>query len=56
MQRAIVVAVETRARHAPIDAELDEFEALARAAGAQVLDRIVQRRDAVDAATLVGSG
>jgi GTP-binding protein HflX len=56
VQRAIVVAVETRARHAPIDAELDEFEALARAAGAQVLDRIVQRRDAVDAATLVGSG
>ncbi|MGA9018602.1 MAG: GTPase HflX [Candidatus Cybelea sp.] len=56
MQRAIVVAVETRALHAAIDVELDEFEALARAAGAKILERIVQRRDAVDAATLVGSG
>jgi GTP-binding protein HflX len=56
VQRAIVVAVETRARHGAIDVELDELEALARAAGAQILDRIVQRRDAVDAATLVGSG
>jgi GTP-binding protein HflX len=35
---------------------LAEFETLAEAAGARVLDRIVQRRDAVDAATLVGSG
>jgi GTP-binding protein HflX len=56
MQRALVVAVETRALHAEIDVELAEFEALARAAGAKILDRIVQRRDAVDAATLVGSG
>ena len=56
MQRAILVAVETRALHETIDAELDELEALAKAAGAQILERIVQRRDAVDAATLVGSG
>jgi len=35
VQRAIVVAVETRALHAAIDVELDEFEALARAAGAK---------------------
>jgi GTP-binding protein HflX len=56
VQRAIVVAVETRALHAAIDVDLDEFEALARAAGAKILERIVQRRDAVDAATLVGSG
>lgn len=33
-----------------------EFEALARAAGARIIDRIVQRREHVDAATLVGSG
>ncbi len=33
-----------------------EFEALAEAAGARVVDRVVQRRDAVDPATLVGSG
>ncbi len=56
MQRAIVVAVETRALHADIEVELAEFEALAQAAGATILDRIVQRRDAVDAATLIGSG
>jgi GTP-binding protein HflX len=54
--RALVVAVETRALHESFEAELAEFEALARAAGAEILDRIVQRRDAVDAATLVGSG
>lgn len=33
-----------------------EFEALAEAAGAQLIDRIVQRRDHVDPATLVGTG
>ncbi len=55
-QRALVVAVETRTSPHPIEPELAEFEALAEAAGAQVLDRIVQRRAAVDPATLVGSG
>jgi GTPase len=55
-QRAIVVAVDTRATHDSIDAELSEFEALAIAAGARVVDRIVQRRDRIDPATLVGSG
>jgi GTP-binding protein HflX len=53
---ALVVAVETRASHDSIEPELTEFEALADAAGAKVLERIVQRRDAVDPATLVGSG
>jgi len=55
-QRAIVVAVDTQERGREIEPELAEFEALAQAAGAQVVDRIVQRRDAVDPATLVGSG
>jgi len=55
-QRAIVVAVDSRAERRPIEPELDEFEALARAAGAKILDRIVQRRDRIDPATLVGSG
>lgn len=54
--RALVVAVEMRANADSIEAELDEFEALAEAAGARVLARIVQRRDRVDPATLVGSG
>ncbi|MGA8097914.1 MAG: GTPase HflX [Candidatus Cybelea sp.] len=53
---ALVVAVDTRASRGSIEPELAEFEALAEAAGAKVLDRLVQRRDAVDPATLVGSG
>ncbi len=56
MQRAIVVAVATRELAQTIAAELDEFEALAHAAGARVEDRIVQQRSAVDPATLLGSG
>jgi GTPase len=56
MERALLVAVETPANAEVVDAELAEFEALASAAGAQILDRVVQRRDAVDPATLVGSG
>ncbi|HVR46998.1 MAG TPA: GTPase HflX [Candidatus Binatia bacterium] len=55
-QRAIVVAVDSRVERRAVEAELDEFEALARAAGAQILERIVQRRDRIDPATLVGSG
>jgi GTPase len=56
MQRAVVVAVETNEIGDAIDAELDELETLASAAGAQVLERIVQRRAQVDPASLVGSG
>lgn len=55
-QRAIVVAVDSRVERRAVEAELDEFEALARAAGAQILERVVQRRDRIDPATLVGSG
>jgi GTPase len=56
MERALVVAVETRATRETLEPELAEFEALARAAGAAIIDRVVQRRDAIDPATLVGSG
>jgi GTPase len=52
----LVVAVDTGDPGRPLEPELLEFEALARAAGARILDRIVQRREAVDPATLVGSG
>jgi GTPase len=55
-QRALVVAVDTHDTQRPVEPELVEFEALAEAAGAQILDRVVQRRDALDPATLVGSG
>jgi GTPase len=53
---ALVAAVETRALAESFEPELVEFEALATAAGATVLDRVVQRRENVDAATLFGSG
>jgi GTP-binding protein HflX len=55
-QRALLVAVETRATRETLEPELAEFEALARAAGAAIVDRVVQRRDAIDPATHVGSG
>jgi GTPase len=54
--KAIVVAVDTNDPQLALEPELAELEALARAAGARVVERIVQRRDAVDPATLVGSG
>ncbi|MBV8375022.1 MAG: GTPase HflX [Candidatus Eremiobacteraeota bacterium] len=53
---ALVVAVDTDDPRRPLEPELVEFEALAHAAGARILDRIVQRREAVDPGTLVGSG
>ncbi len=53
---ALVAAVQTRTRKDSFEPELAEFEALATAAGAKVLDRIVQNRDSVDPATLFGSG
>ena len=55
-ERALVVAVDTRDLKRPLEPELLEFEALAEAAGARILERIVQRRETVDPATLVGSG
>jgi GTP-binding protein HflX len=55
-ERALVVAVDLRDPKRPLEPELAEFEALIEAAGGQITGRIVQRLDAVDAATLVGSG
>jgi GTP-binding protein HflX len=56
LPRALVVAVDVDDPRRPIEPELAEFEALAAASGAQILDRVVQRRPHVDPATLVGSG
>lgn len=44
------------AANAATEESLDELVALATGAGAQVVDRILQTRDAPDAATLIGSG
>jgi GTP-binding protein HflX len=54
--KTLVVAVDTDDPARPIEPELLEFEALAGASGANVVDRIVQRRARVDPATLIGSG
>jgi len=50
------VAVDTHDRDRPVEPELLEFEALIDAAGAQVVERIVQRRPSVDASSLIGRG
>jgi GTP-binding protein HflX len=54
--RGIVVAVDLDDPRRPLGPELDEYEALIRAAGADVVARVVQRRENVDPAMLVGSG
>jgi GTP-binding protein HflX len=55
-QRVILAGVETDGDRRLFDVELDELEALARAAGAQVVERVVQRRAKLDPSTLVGAG
>lgn len=50
------MAVDTHDRDRPVEPELLEFEALIDAAGAQVVERIVQRRLSVDASSLIGRG
>jgi GTP-binding protein HflX len=54
--RGLVVAVDLGDPRRPLEPELAEYEALIRAAGADVAGRVVQRRDSVDPATLIGSG
>jgi GTPase len=54
--RAIVVAVDLDKPQRPLLPELEEFEALAAASGATIVERFVQKRDAVDPATMIGSG
>lgn len=54
--RALLIAVDTGDPQRPITPELVELEALAAASGATIVDRVVQRRAALDPATLVGSG
>ncbi len=58
-ERAIVVAVETakeRAEAFSSAESLEELAALAESAGAVVVEKLLQAREALDAATLVGSG
>jgi len=54
--RALVVAVDLRRPTRPLAPELAEFEALIEADGGTIVERVVQRLDHVDPATLIGSG
>jgi len=55
-QRVVIAGVDTGDDHIRFDVEMDELGALANAAGADVVARIIQRRSAVDPASLLGSG
>jgi GTP-binding protein HflX len=56
-ERAVLVHLTTRApRRVDTDLILDELSGLARAAGAVVVQRLVQDRAVPDAATLIGRG
>lgn len=55
-QRALLAAVDTGDRSAPLAPEFAEFAALARATGVEIVGEIVQKLPHVDPATLVGSG
>ena len=54
--RAIVAAVDLGRRDRPLEPELAEFCALIEAAGAQIVGQLVQHRESVDPATLLGAG
>ena len=56
-EQIVLVGVQLAQRTADeVDANLDELERLVDTAGADAVDRVVQRRDAPDPATFVGRG
>jgi GTPase len=55
-QRVVIAGVDTGDDRERFEVEMDELGALAHAAGADVVARVVQRRPAVDPASLIGSG
>src|ERR1700687_3852626 len=55
-QRVVLAGVDTGDDRLLFDVEMDELDALARAAGAVIVERVVQRRPKVDPSTLVGAG
>jgi GTP-binding protein HflX len=56
LERVVLVGVWPKRQSAEADASIKELAALARTAGSQVLEGLVQRRDKPDAATYIGSG
>ncbi len=55
-QRIILAGLDTGDDRGLFAIEMDELEALARAAGGEVVARAIQRRPSVDPATLLGQG
>jgi GTP-binding protein HflX len=64
-ERAVLVALELTGQRSRVPADvpafhveesIDELETLASSAGAEVVDRVIQRRSNPEAATLIGSG
>ncbi len=57
VERAIIVGLQLPdVSDSDMDAALDELEALLDTAGAEVVERVVQKRDTPEAATFIGSG
>ncbi len=57
VEAAVIVGVQLPGMPlAEVEASLDELESLLDTAGAEVVDRVIQRREAPDAATFVGKG
>ncbi len=55
-ERIVLVGVHTGSDGARVEASLDELALLVDTAGADAVARVVQRRDSLDPATLVGRG
>ncbi len=57
VEAAVIVGVQLPGRStADVEASLDELTSLLDTAGAEVVDRVIQRRDAPDTATYLGRG
>lgn len=56
LERVVLVGVWTDGSAADAEASLTELAALAKTAGSQVLEGMIQRRDKPDASTYIGSG
>ncbi|MBV8152939.1 MAG: GTPase HflX [Candidatus Eremiobacteraeota bacterium] len=54
--KALIVAVDLQEPESPLEPQLEEFAALALAAGARIAGQVTQRLRRVDPATLVGAG
>ena len=56
LERVVLVGVWTDGSAADADASLAELAALAKTAGSEVLEGLIQRRDKPDPSTYIGSG